>query len=271
VGVTVVLSLDGKTLCGTIDLKQTRGVHLLAAYLPQEGIVLFQMEVGLKENEIPVAARLLKCLDLRGKIVTGDALLTQRKLCLQIVQGGGAYLFKVKANQPQLYDDIQRLFTDVPPGADFQRAHTEEKTHGRLEQRTLTTSSLLKGSVEWPHLEQVFQLVRRVTVIGTGECSEETTYGITSLRSGEASPQRLLKVVRQHWAIENGLHYRRDVTFHEDHSRLRRGRAPQAMAALNNLVLSLFAWLGFDNAAEARRHFAAHLREARGTLLQAPA
>jgi len=98
-----------------------------------------------------------------------------------------------------------------------------------------------------------------VTNPHTGETSEETSYGVTSLRRTEVSPARLLQIVRAHWGIENRLHYRRDVTMHEDQSRVRLQRAPQVMAALNNFVLSLLVWLGYSNVPQARRHFEAHL------------
>lgn len=261
-GTNVILSLDGKTLRGSVDLARPRGMHLLAAYLPEQGLVLWQMDVERKENEIPVAKRLLKHLDLRGKIVTGDALLTQRKLCVQIVAGGGDYVFKVKDNQHQLYDDIRRLFTDVPPKPDFETVKTVDGTHGRLDQRTLTVSSLLQNYSDWPHLVQVFQIVRRVTNPQTGVTKEETSYGVTSLTRLEVTARRLLQIVRAHWGIENSLHYRRDVTFQEDHSRVRLQRAPQVMAALNNFVLSLFGWLGYQNIPVARRHLEAHLNQA---------
>lgn len=258
-GSNVILSLDGKTLRGSVDLTRPRGMHLLAAYLPEQGLVLFQMAVEHKENEIPVAKRLLKQLDLQGKVVTGDALLTQRQLCLQIVAAEGDYVFKVKANQPQLYDDIRRLFTDVPPKPDFETFETVESTHGRLDKRILTVSSLLLTYSDWPHLAQVFQVVRRVTDPQTGVTTLETSYGVTSLSRKAVTPARLLQIVRGHWGIENGLHYRRDVTCQEDHSRVRLERAPQVMAALNNFVLSVLAWLGYKNVPNARRHFAAHL------------
>ena len=257
-GTQVILSLDGKTLRGSVDVTRPKGIHLLAAYLPEQGLVLWQMEVGRKENEIPVAKRLLKHLDLRKKVVTGDALLTQRKLCVQIVDAGGEYVFKVKDNQPQLHDDIRRLFTDVPPKPDFERVETVDGTHGRIDKRTLTVSRMLQPYSDWPHLAQVFQIVRRVTDSHTGETSEETSYGVTSLTRQEVSPTHLLQIVRRQWGIENSLHYRRDVTFHEDASRVRLQHAPQVMAALNNLVLSLFAWLGYENIPQARRHIDAH-------------
>lgn len=262
----VIVSLDGKTLRGSVDVARPRGVHLLAAYLPEQGLVLFQMDVERKENEIPVAKRLLKHLDLRGKIVTGDALLTQRKLCLQIVDAGGDYVFKVKDNQRQLHDDIRRLFTDVPPKPDFETVQTVDGTHGRLDKRTLTVSSLLQSYSDWPHLAQVFQIVRRVTDPQTGVMTEETSYGVTSLQRTEVTPLRLLQIVRTHWGIENSLHYRRDVTFGEDRSRVRLKRAPQVMAALNNFVSSLLGWLGYQNIPLARRHFEAHLNQATALL-----
>ncbi len=258
-GTNVIVSLDGKTLRGSVDLMRPKGVHLLAAYLPEQGLVLLQMDVERKENEIPVAKRLLKHLDLRGKIVTGDALLTQRKLCLQIVEAGGEYVFKVKDNQPQLHDDIRRLFTDVPPKPDFVTVQSVEGTHGRIDKRVLTVSSMLQTYSDWPHLAQVFQVTRRVTDPHTGLPNEETSYGVTSLQRPEVSPGRLLQIVHAHWGIENGLHYRRDVTLHEDQSRVRLQHAPQVMAALNNFVLSLSAWLGYDNIPQARRHLDAHL------------
>jgi predicted transposase YbfD/YdcC len=270
-GMRVVLAMDGKTLRGTINLQNPRGVRLLAAYLPRQGFVLFQLQIGRRQNEIPVAAKLLKCLDLRGKIVTADALLTQRKLCLQIVEAQGEYVLKVKANQPQLYDDIQRLFNDPPPQHDFQAAKSEVKANGRLEVRTLTVSSLLHGYSDWPHLVQVFKLVRRAVVLQTGEVSEEITYGVTSLTPEEATPNELLTIVRDHWGIENGLHYRRDMTLLEDRSRVRTGHAPQALAAINNLVLSLIARAGFSNARRARRHFGAHWDEAFELAIRQPA
>lgn len=201
-GSNFILSLDGKTLRGSMDLTRPRGLHLLAAYLPEQGLVLFQMDVERKENEIPVAKRLLKHLDLRGKVVTGDALLTQRQLCIQIVAAGGEYLFKVKENQPQLYADIRRLFTDVPPKPDFESVTTLEGTHGPIDKRTLTVSSLLQTYAEWPHLAQVFQVVRRVTDPQTGVTTTETSYGVTSLLRPEVSPARLLQMVRAHWGIE---------------------------------------------------------------------
>ena len=194
-GQSVVLNLDGKTLRGTIPAGQTKGVHLLAAYLPEEGWVMRQVEVGSWENEIPAAERILRQLDLRDKIVTGDALLTQREFSIQIDEGGGGYVWPVKENQGRLKEDIEVLFAPEscvpgfsPSPKDFQTATTRDKGHGRLEQRTLTTSSLLKGYVDWPYAEQVFRLERRFLRLQDGKQMEETTYGVTNLTAAEASP-----------------------------------------------------------------------------------
>jgi predicted transposase YbfD/YdcC len=268
-GHSVLIALDGKTLRGTIPTGATHGVHLLAAYFPGEGLVFAQVEVGQKENEIPAAPRVLGMLDLRGKIVTSDALLTQRTISIQIVEGGGEYVFPVKENQPQLLEDIQTLFAPEtcvkgfsPATKDLRTETQVEKGHGRIEKRTLTASSELKGYVTWPYAEQVFKLEREFKQMNTGKIMHEVVYGITSLTAKEAGAKRLLEITRSHWGIESGLHYRRDVTLHEDRCRVRAGQAAHALAVINNLVLGLFARLGYTSAPEARRHFAAHLDEA---------
>jgi predicted transposase YbfD/YdcC len=145
--VQVIINLDGKSLRGTIPAGQTQGEHLLAAYQPEVGVVLLQIAVGSKENEISAAPRLLQALDLSGKIITGDAMFAQVELSRQVVAGGGDYLWTVKDNQPSVRSEIETLFVSErrargPRAHDFQRATTIEKGHGRLEQRTLTTSSM---------------------------------------------------------------------------------------------------------------------------------
>jgi predicted transposase YbfD/YdcC len=275
-GYSIIMNLDGKTLRGTLSAGQTHGVHLLAAYLPGEGLVLAQVEVTMKENEIPATPRVLKVLDLRGKIVTADALLTQRKISIQIVDAGGEYVFPVKENQPQLLSDVQTLFEPEkcvkgfsPATKDFRAADKTEKGHGRIEKRTLTVSGELKGYIDWPYAEQVFKLEREFKRMNTGKVTHEVVYGVTSLTAQEAGAARLLEITRSHWGIESGLHYRRDVTLHEDRCRVRTGHAAHAMAVINNVVLGLFARLGYVSAPEARRHFAAHFDEAVNLVLRA--
>jgi predicted transposase YbfD/YdcC len=269
-GQEVVLVIDGKTVRGTITLEDPFGLHLLAAYLPGDGLVLMQMVVEKdKENEIVVAPKLLKCLDLRNVVVTGDAMQTQRQLSLQIVTAGGHFVWIVKDNQPNTRAAIELLFApkkSIPglgnPPLDFRTATSIDKQAGRLEERTITVSSLLNDYLDWPHLGQVFRLERRFTCLATGEVTYEVQYGLTDLLAKDASPERLLKIVRSEWGIESGLHYRRDVTYEEDQTRMTQKSMGRAMAIVNNLVVSLINNQGFDNHAHARRVFDASTSKA---------
>ncbi len=269
-GQQVVLAIDGKFLKGTVT-NGKRGLHLLAAYLPDEGIVLMQMPVENYENEIPVAPKLLNCLDLRDKVVIGDAMHTQRDVSLQIVVSGGDYIWFAKGNQRETEADIRLWFgPDVEPipgmsypPKDFETASTVNKGHGRIEKRTITVSSQLKDFFDWPYLEQVFKLERRFIRTKTGEVQEHIVYGFTSLSREAVSPEKLLDMVRSYWRIENSLHYRRDVSLLEDRTRLTKGQAGHVMASINNLVLGIFAkQQRYRYFPAARRFFNAHPLEA---------
>ncbi len=255
----IALCLDGKTLRGTIPAGKRRGVHLLAAYLPDQGIVLIEVAVDGKENEIVTARTVLSLVDVHGCAVTGDAMFAQRRLSRQIRRKGGDYLWCVKENQATLYGDIAALFTTPPLPAlpdDFTVATSRDTAHGRYEERRLTASSLLVGYSDWPAAKQVFRLERR-TVQGDGTWQESVAYGITSLPRAAADAERLLALARGHWGIENGLFYRRDVTLGEDRSLLRRGNGPPVLATLNDLTVGLLRREGHTNAAAGRRIYAA--------------
>jgi len=252
------ICLDGKTLRGTIPLGHTRGVHLVAAYQAEPGVVLAQMAVDAKANAIVIAPLVLAQVELTGAVVSGDAMFAQRRLSTQIVEAGGDYFWWVKDHQPSLRADLELLFTEeyacagwaVPP-VDFTTATTIEKGHGRLEQRVLTASSMLADYQDWPYLAQVVKVERTRTT--TLKETHEVAYGITSLPASTADAARLLALGRGHWRIENGLHYRRDVTLQEDASQVRRGHAPQVLAALNNLVCGLCSCARIDNLAAMQR------------------
>lgn len=272
------IALDGKTVRGTIPTGDSQGLHLLAAYASAQDRVLAQVVVDGKENEIRAAPRVLEKLDLQGKIVTGDAMLAQRALSAQVVAAGGDYVWTVKDNQPQLCADIEELFTPTAPLAkgfntgptDFRHAQTTDSGHGRIEIRRLTASSLLQGLNDWPGLAQVFRVERRTQLPALDKTRHEVAYGVTSLNPQAAPPARLLELVRRHWAIENGLHYRRDVTFHEDAGRTNNWEWAHALTAVHNLLLALLFHAGYTNIAQARRHYAAHPDAALRLLLAAP-
>jgi predicted transposase YbfD/YdcC len=260
------IALDGKTVRGTIPAGSTQGVHLLSAYAVEAGRVLAQDAVATKENEIVAAPRLLRQLDLRGTILTGDAMFAQRALSTQVVEAGGHYCWIAKANQPTLLDDLELLFSPqqfpVAKGfsaipLDFVVVEQHEKGHGRRDYRRLTTSSLLAGYSDWPYLMQAFQVVH-ITWKGRN-VSREERYGITSAPASVVAARRLMAVVRGHWQIENGLHYRRDVTLHEDASQVRMGQAPQVLACVNNAVCGLLAQAGLPNLAALQRSMVAAL------------
>lgn len=274
-GYQVVVSMDGKMLRGTIDLETRDGLWLLAMYLPGEGITLAQIAIESKQSEVSVAPTLLGWVDLRNKVVIGDALHTQRQVSIQIGKAGGNYIWTVKGNQPQLLQDLQDWFDPTVkllpgmgcPPKDFRSATLTNKAHGRLEVRTLTTSSQLNDFLTWPFLQQVFQLQRTITISKTGKTRQETIYGITSLSADQASPMQLLQMLRSYWHIENNLHYPRDVTLHEDQTRFKKHTAAHNMAILNNLVLALIANSHFPFVPSARRFFAAHPDNALALLL----
>jgi predicted transposase YbfD/YdcC len=271
-GTSIVVAFDGKTVRGTITDDNPRGQHLLAAYLPQEGIVLMQVAMGNRDNEITHAPKLLGYLDLRDKVVIGDAMHTQRALSVQILKAEGDYIWLAKDNQPGLREEIEELFlgddSTVIGGRldnDFATARTIDKGHGRLESREITVSSLLCGSSSWPGLKQVFMLERRRKELKSAQEGVEVVYGLTSLTREEASPDRLLDLVRTYWGIENGLHGRRDTTFQEDNCRMTKGNTGRIMASLNNLAIGLLRHAGFTNLAEARRLFDARITQVTAT------
>ena len=262
---------------GTITANKPEGDYLLAAYMPGAGIVLMQVLIKAGDGELTVAPEVLKALDLKGKVVTGDALFAQRNLSMQIVEAGGDYAWKVKGNQPTLERDIARVFEPDPPAKsgfsnpkkDFRVVHDTTMKHGRIEKRTLTTSSLLKGYGKWPYLQQVFKYETDVTQKKTGERTQKVCYGVTSLTAKQADPKRLLGIIRGHWQIENGLHYRRDVLLNEDNCGLRLPQLVHVFAILNNWALGLFAKSGAGNFAATQRTFNAQPEQALNLVMRA--
>jgi len=250
--------IDGKTLRGS-KRQGAINSHLLSAYAGDIGMVLAQQGVDDKTNELGVIDDFLLGLALQGRVVTTDALLTQHDVASQIVEQDGDYVLPVKENQPLTYDAIAYWF-ECPAPYDWPNGEARvcEKQHGRLTQWQIETSTALNGYLEWPGLAQVFKITCQVTFPKTGQTRTHTRYGITSLTPEQASPADLLAFTRRHWAIENSLHWVRDVTFAEDRSTLRVGRTHHVMAMLRNLALSLLHLHGFFRIASTVRRFAAH-------------
>lgn len=261
-----LISIDGKTMRGTIPKGCREGVHLMAAYLPEEGVVLKQVEVKGKENEIKAAPQLLEGLNLKNKVVCGDAMQCQRQLSVTIKGQGGNYLWFLKENQPTLLGDVKRFF-EPPQQASGWPLPTLPQTvsetinlgHGRLEKRTLTLIMDKENFLDWPGICQVFRLERSRQKKGSEQKTIEVVYGITSCTPDEASAEQLLYWTRAYWGIENGLHYRRDVTLREDATRIKHPVLARAIATINNFIVSLVRKLGYPNLAAARRVFNARI------------
>jgi predicted transposase YbfD/YdcC len=263
---SILVVIDGKTLRGTIPKGETQGVHLLAAYLPEEGTVLLQVEVGEKDNEIVAAPKLLSQLDLKGRVVSGDAMFAQRDISIQILAQGGDYIWMVKGNQPTLQEDVERFFT-IPrqapgwhlPQMPQETAQRVDKDHGRVETRRITVIPDEENYIQWPGIRQVFQLERHVFNPKKGTKTIELFYGITSMMSRPGCATLLLDWTRLHWGIENGLHRRRDVTLREDATRMSNKHQARVLATINNFIIAIAQCMGFDNLAHARRVFQARL------------
>jgi predicted transposase YbfD/YdcC len=257
----VAVALDGKTLRGS-KKQGAPGVHLLSALSHHVGLTLTQQAVDAKTNEITQVETVLRQIVLKDRVVTMDALLTQRHVAQTIVDEGGDYVMIVKENQPQLRADIELVFMLPPAGDRQETARTVDIGHGRIEQRNITTSEALVGYRNWPGLAQVFEVGRHVIIQKTGQERTEVVYGVTSLNSERATPGRVLDLVRGHWHIENKSHWVRDVTFDEDRSQVRCGSIPQVMAALRNTAIGLLRWAGHTNIAAACRRLAAQPAQA---------
>ena len=264
---TELLNLDGKCLRSTIEEESTRQLHLLALHESEENLTVGQTALAAGENEISAAKRLLKKAVLKKKIVSGDAMFAQQELAQTVVGRGGEYLWKLRANQGGIYEQVRTHF-EGPADRYVGRAKSLEKGHGRLEEREIVSSFRLAGRLEFPYLAQVFRITRKSAEIKSGRQTEQQMYGVTSLPVEEYGAAELLDLTRKHWRIENGLHYRRDVTFKEDKIRKKSSNGGQVMAALNNLAIGILRKAGWENLAKARRYYAVHVAEALELILQ---
>jgi predicted transposase YbfD/YdcC len=197
----------------------------------------------------------LRRLDVRGLVVTGDAQFCQTALSRLVVRRGGHYLWAVKDNQPGLREALRTLFAEPPPGERFAEAVAFGRHGDRHERRTLRASTALNDYLRWPHVGQACAIERRVR--RKGRTTVETGYALTSLPPEQADARRLLTLWRGHWSIENRLHWVRDVTFDEDRSQVRTGSGPQVLAALRSTAIAILRRAGHANIAAALRTYAA--------------
>ena len=240
-----VIAIDGKTLRRSHDKTLGKGaIVMVSAWATANHLVLGQVKVDDKSNEITAVPELLRALDISGCIITTDAMGCQKEIASLIVEGKGDYVLALKDNHPLLSEDVQLLFDDLEEsqfkayGYDVEQ--TVEKGHGRLETRQCWTISDptvlrgLRGTPEWESLRCVAKVRARRTV--DDKTTVEDRYYLSSL-DGQA--EQLLMATRAHWGIENSLHWVLDIAFREDDSRVRKGHGAQNLATLRHIALNL--------------------------------
>ncbi len=251
------IALDGKTTAKD-------SLHLVAALSHQAKSVLFQAATDTKGKELILAPQILERVSVKDHIITADALHAQKKFCETIYLKGGGYVIVVKGNQEKLLEDLKLFFETPPPQSEIETYQTLEKSKGRIEKRTIWMSGDLTEYLNWPGLTHVFKIQREREEGGgknQGQKSSETDYGIACLPTEFSTTKHLSIYLRGHWSIENNLHHVRDVSFHEDASTIRTGRAPQVMAILRNLIMTVFKRGTVKSFPLAFRRFSAHPEE----------
>ena len=231
-----VLAVDGKTLRRSYDRAEAKSpLHLVSAWAAEQRLVLGQLAVDGKSNEITAVPKLLEMLALPGMVVTADAMHCQRQLSRQVLEQGADYVLALKGNQESLNDDV-RLFLDDLATPQVQATQTN-KGHGRIETRTASISddvAWLQERHQWPGLAAVGKIT--ASRQQGGHTSVENRY---YLLSQAFTPERFNHIVREHWGIENRLHWVLDVVFNEDQSRNRKDHCPDNLALLRKLALNL--------------------------------
>ena len=238
-----IVAIDGKTICGSKDVaKNKRAIHVVSAWASQNGLVLGELAISEKSNEITAIPELLRLLRLKGCIVTIDAMGTQKEIAKTIIERDADYVLAVKENQPTLYHDIADYFASemeaIKKCGDY--AITSEKSHGRFEQRecyVTTDISWLIGREEWENLAGIGMILSERQKIGSDTVEKAACYVIYSKASMTAMDISLAK--RQHWGIENNLHWTLDVIFNEDDSRMRLGNSAENMSVFHHLAINL--------------------------------
>ena len=234
-----VIAVDGKTMRGA-RTGSNPAPHLLAALDQAAGTALTQRRVADKSNEIPALRDLLAPMDLGGVLITADAMHTQRGTAQWIISRGAHYLLTVKDNQPGLKRELERL-----PWKDVPSTSVPDGSHGRRVRRTVQAVEA-PAWIDFPGAAQVIRIRRTRTVNKRGggrRTTTEVAHLICSLPMTDAPPELVASWARGHWAIENRLHWVRDVVFDEDRHQLRTRNGPQIMAALRNLAISLIRLL----------------------------
>ena len=228
------IAIDGKTLARSGD-SDKKALHLVSAWATQHGVVLGQFATAEKSNEITAIPELLKILDVRGATVTIDAMGCQKAIAQQVRDQGGHYVLAVKGNQKNLHQMLKFYFGRGHQHRQRSKLTTRDKNHGRKERRSYTVLKAPTAvSRHWPDAQSIVRVCRQSSA--QGKKSEEERFFISDLAP---DAEELARSIREHWGIENQLHWSLDVTFNEDQSRIRQGHSAENAALLRRLALSI--------------------------------
>lgn len=231
-----VVSIDGKRLCNSGSGGKKGFIHMVSAWCSGNNMVMGQVKTDEKSNEITAIPALLELLVLQGAIVTIDAMGCQTDIAEKIVKQQADYVLAVKQNQEHLYDDIREAFEQ---SADTDVHTTIEKSHGRIEKRTcsvITDMDWISKQDKWENLHSIIRIQTQRTVTQNGEVQTEQRFYISSLLS---DAEHLNRVIRQHWNVENKLHWSLDVTFKEDLSTKQAGNAAENFSIITKIAINL--------------------------------
>lgn len=249
-----VVAIDGKTVRRSFENQGEKAIHIVSAWASQNEMVLGQVKVDEKSNEIKAIPELLELLNLKGTIITIDAMGCQKEIAQKIIEKQADYVLALKGNQGGLLEDVKPYFEENLK--DHNYYETIEKNHGRIETRKCWAIS----NVDWIGKHRNWSNLKTIAMI---EAKRETNQGITSDRryyisSLEADSKKILAASRAHWGIENSLHWVLDMTFNEDRSRIRKDYGAQNFALLRKAALNLLKRVK-DKRSLSRRRFMASL------------
>lgn len=232
-----IIAIDGKCLRRSVDKASKKAaIHMVSAWAQQNSLVLGQIKVDDKSNEITAIPKLLERLNISGAVITIDAMGCQKDIAQKIIQKEADYVLSLKGNQGSLYDDVKTYFeSSLAPEI---AATTVDGEHGRIETRTVR----MADDIEWLRKNHAWEGLNSIIAVTAkretaGKITEETRYFISSLSAD--NPQRAQHAVRAHWAVENNLHWVLDMAFAEDSNRARKGYSAANLAVIRHIALNL--------------------------------
>lgn len=231
-----IVAIDGKKLRRSFDKSSDKAaIHMVSAWARDNGVVLGQVKVNDKSNEITAIPELLDTLEISGCIVTIDAMGCQKDIAQKILNQNADYVLALKGNQGNILESVQEHFDTTPP-RDSKTHITVDNDHGRLETREYYVDRInaVANLEQWPGIKSIAMVVSTREI--RGQQTTEARYYISSL---DPDPQNIARAIRGHWGIENSLHWVLDMNFNEDRNRIRNGEASENMAVLRHVAINL--------------------------------